>query len=164
MKIFLCLFGMLSLLRVGFADVESRSVDIKAAPAQSGPVTVHATASDTGDLRTVSVAFLSRSIEVPKEALADIHSVDIRTKSSVRGIAWLGNSSKPQIMIGFNSYDPSCVEKAGYPANQHIPVNLVFEINPTAGTVERFIMACEGPGIPFHGASLDHKEFKLQQQ
>jgi hypothetical protein len=149
-----------------FADIErttkSCSVELKTVPRESGPVTVHATVSETdGELEAVSVSYLSRTINIPVEALRDLKHVDIKAGQSVRGTANIADPAKPQILIAFNSWDPMYLKKA-YGKDIGVPVTIEFIIEHNQDVVTRYILPCLVPGIPPFVGDLDKtKSFKL---
>lgn len=164
-RLFIRLLPCFALVGVSvFADVErvtkSCSVELKTVPQESGPVIVHATTATGGELESVSISYAQHIINILIEALCDLKSMDI-DRGNVWGSADISNPARPLLRIAFNCYDSNYTKRV-YPPERRIPVLVEFIVEPTRpDNIRRFIMPCSGPGIPFYGQALDHKEFRL---
>jgi len=94
--------------------VRPRSVDLQTfADPQFGPISIHATASEEGQVESVSLTFQSRKIDIPAEGLSDLKNADI---ASLHVTAAFSDPSKPWLLLKMNSYDPKYMKIPGQPA------------------------------------------------
>jgi len=80
---------------------------------QFGPITIHATASEGGQVESVSMTYQSHKIDVPAEGLRDLKNADI---ASLHVTAAFSDPAKPWLLLSMNSWDPKYMKIPGRPA------------------------------------------------
>jgi hypothetical protein len=93
--------------------IRARSVDLQTyADPQLGSITIHATASETGQIESISLSCQSQKIDVPAVGLRDLKNADI---GSLRVTAVLFDPKKPSLLLSLSSWDPALSKPADLP-------------------------------------------------
>ena len=94
--------------------IKPHSVELHTfADPQFGPITIRATASESGQVESVSLSYQSQQIEVPAEGLRDLQRADI---ASLHVKAAFSDPAKPWLLLDMNSWDPKYMKIPGRPA------------------------------------------------
>ena len=80
---------------------------------QFGSITIHATASEGGQVESISMTYQSHKIDVPAEGLRDLKNADI---ASLHVTAAFSDPAKPRLLLSMNSRDPKYMKIPGQPA------------------------------------------------
>ncbi len=110
--------GLFSWIASGFAAddrvIKPSSVELHTfADPQFGAITIYATASESGQVESVSLTYQSRKIDVPSEGLRDLKNADI---ASLHVTAAFSDPAKPWLLLSMNSWDPKYMKLPGKPA------------------------------------------------
>jgi hypothetical protein len=94
--------------------IKASSVELHTfADPQFGTITIQATASDGGQIQSLSLTYQSHTINVPEAGLRDLKNADI---ASLHVSAAFSSPAKPWLLLNMSSWDPRYMKIPGRPA------------------------------------------------